>query len=444
MGATIWSSTTISFSSGFSYSTQSACDGPSLDSEQVLACVPVTISITQNAAPTRRVLNRKLVITPTTAPFQAEVQLSLPTALLTNLGSPGSYAVLRNTDPAAFASSTAPACSIGSSSSDYNSGSVTATLCAHGSYSVRIVVPVLTPGVSTAPTSNITGFTLPPAAIAGVAVGAFVLVVVALVATRAILRSRPGSSNKIVPEPAAKKALPKSAWSLTDPNGKSDSPRAARNVRGLVHHDSALSMRGRSDAVKPIGTGVFTPRVAHQADGSERTPWTTADEGAVAVEMIDRASPHGFRSASPRAVRAESPRSLMAMASQPRLRSLSPHSASLQQLAVEGPKLLRPTPQSALGPPKPSLYNLATRNMAMSAMPRTLSASSMHAARLASGEVSIPAAHSLAGGIRSPARTNRAHEDVDTSAQRMLDSLLDEIRAADEVSTKVLGPTTAL
>ena len=80
----------------------------------------------------------------------------------------------------------------------------------------------------------------------------------------------------------------------------------------------------------------------------------------------------------------------------------------------------------------------------MSVMPRTLSASGMHAARLASGEVSIPTAHSLTGGIRSPARTSHTHDDVDASAQRMLNSLLDEIRAADEVSTKVLGPTTAL
>lgn len=433
MGSTAWSSAAVSFSSGFSYSTQSACESLSHHSEQVLSCVPMTVSITRNDAPPTR---RALDITPTLTPFSAGVQLSLPAALLTNLGAPGSYAVLRNTDQAAYADSSSP-CSMGSTAAEYSAGTVNAVLCAAGTYSIRIVAPAAAPVVTIAPTSNSTASRFSsPAVIAGVIVGAMCAVMIALVAVRAVTVRRRDkvSSDKVVPASSPKKGVTSQATPRAAQTPKVKSPRSPRDSRALTRHSSNNSASGRtprSAAVQPVGWGGGTPKAAIQTSSAQPSTCidTTVDDSVVQLlQQLERAS----GSVSARHSRSASPLARLAWAD------------AVHQLAIEGPKLAPSADSStqvtqieALAP-KPSLYNLALRNVASSALSRPLSAPSKRAAftpqpsRIDVGsEVAIATMHSL-GDAR--AQTPRAAAQADTAAQRLLDSLIEEIREAEAVS----------
>jgi hypothetical protein len=129
------------------------------------------------------------------------------------------------------------------------------------------------------------------------------------------------------------------------------------------------------------------------------------------------------------------------------------HSPSLHRLAVEGPSLSRQQTSGTPLTPKPSLFNLALRNVSGSdGMPRTLSASSLHTARLASGDVTLSNKHSLqtaskhSSSSKSLVKSSQHMEDSASqslASQSVLESMLDEIRAAEVVSTQVIDSPLA-
>jgi hypothetical protein len=127
------------------------------------------------------------------------------------------------------------------------------------------------------------------------------------------------------------------------------------------------------------------------------------------------------------------------------------HSPSLHRLAVEGPSLSRQQTSGTPLTPKPSLFNLALRNVSGSdGMPRTLSASSLHTARLASGDVTLSNKHSLqtaskhSSSSKSLVKSSQHMEDsASLASQSVLESMLDEIRAAEVVSTQVIDSPLA-
>lgn len=193
----VWNSSLVTYSSGRSDITQGACA-----CAQASECVPFLLSLQlgeggQDNTSVAHTDNATLVL----------VTMAVPPAVLSQLSGPTSTVVLRATESLCDASVniTAPACTSGSSASDFNGTHINTALCASGGFTVQVqqaanTAPVAAPHDAGVDALKLSAIVLGSALVAVVA-GCFVY-------NGAKRMMRPASLNKIVPAAPTQTAVP--------------------------------------------------------------------------------------------------------------------------------------------------------------------------------------------------------------------------------------------
>ena len=240
----LWNATSLSFSSGYSYDTQSACEAAAGSGEKTLSCVQLVLNLKPIEMPApsrrRRLTYRELQTMASASPspspnsdFSAQVVLVVPESLTSQYTLPGTYFALRNTDLSATSTG---ACATGSTAADYANGVITANLCSAGSYSLKVVGPA--DNAAGAASGGKSG--LSSGGTAGVVIGALAFVAAGVAVGKSLRRK---SSTNVKEIAASRDRDNNAARSRVVPNinTTTGSPRQRRNRKGDVEVDSPLA-----------------------------------------------------------------------------------------------------------------------------------------------------------------------------------------------------------